>query len=355
MSEKKKRKRGIRPLAAILFLLILTGAILAAGSVLRKKQEAEFAANEADMPEVQINAVMEQIRAGNYGDIYETTQSINPTMDSREAYMERLTEIMTAEDPAGIQAEPVSIEENQRVYQLVNGDTLLGTLTLIRQGDEWKPAFPIRGNRSFRVEVPSGVTLTVNGQPVGQDHLVETGKEAANFFQTTDSSVIPFVDIYEFDGLLGEPALNQEEGYGMIRDVLSGDWLMGKTVTDEALKRKLIDAAELIAKYPAQDTALANVTAVSDTSSAWYKKYVTLQNYWFTAHNTMNITNETIEAIAQSDDTIAAQISFDYFADNGEVSRTWHCGYQLTFRKSGDDYLVCGTEISSLLNPAQPH
>ena len=69
----------------------------------------------------------------------------------------------------------------------------------------------------------------------------------------------------------------------------------------------------------------------------------------------MDITNQHCVAVQQSDDTIVSHIYFDYFADNGEVNRTWHCGYQLTFRKIGGAWKVCGTELCSLLNPAQPH
>ncbi len=350
-----KRKRGIRPLAALLFALITGAIVFFIGRMTVSNAEKKFAANESSMPEVQINAIMEEIGKGNYGDIFKTTQKLNPTLDSEETYIKRLTEILSYGEPDALAAEPVNIGEKERTYQLVNGDTLLGTLTLLNENGTWKPAFPIRGTKSYRVEVPQGITLTANGTPVGKELMKESGLEASNFFQITDSSIIPVVDIYEFDGLLGEPALNADEGYAMIQDVLSGNWLMGKEITDEELKKKLINAAEQIAMYPAQDTPLSSVAAVSDTNAAWYRKYVSLQNYWFTAHNKMELSNETCKAVAQSDDTIVAQIAFDYFADNGEVSRTWHCGYQLTFRKSGDEYLVCGTEISSLLNPAQPH
>ena len=350
-----KRRRGIRPLAALLFALIVGVVVFLLGRMRVSSAEKQFASYEADMPEVQIQSIMDNIKKGEYGDIFATTQKLSPSLDSEETYIARLTEILSTGDPENLSAEPVSLENDKRVYQLVNGDTLLGTLTLVNENGEWKPAFPIHGSGSYRVEVPQGITLKANGTPIGQEHLVESGKEASNFFQITDSSIIPTVDIYEFDGLLGEPALNKDEGYAMIKDVLSGNWLMGKEITDEELKKKLIYAAEQIAMYPAQDTPLSNVAAVSDTNAAWYRKYVSLQNYWFTAHDKMELSNETCKAVAQSDDTIVAQIAFDYFADNGEVNRTWHCGYQLTFRKVGDEYLVCGTEINSLLNPAQPH
>ena len=348
-------RRGLKPWIAVALPLIAAGAVIAVGAVSRNKQEAEFESYEATMPQVQLAKVMEQISAGDYDAMFEASQKLSPSLDSRETYVEAVKEILGNRDLSSITTETVSESDTERVYRLIDGDTLLGTLTLLNENGEWVPAFPLQGNKSYKVEVPSGLSLNVYGTPIGEEYLVSRGEEAANFFQVTDPSVIPYVDIYEFSGLLGEPALNSDEGYAMIQDVLSGDWLLGKEVKDEALLKELVQAAEYIAMYPAQDTPLSNVTAVSDTSSRWYQKYVTLQNYWFTAHNTMEITNESIKAVQQSDDTIVAHIAFDYYADNGEVHRTWHCGYQLTFRSLNGKYVVCGTEISSLLNPGQKY
>ena len=96
------------------------------------------AANESSMPEVQINAIMEEIGKGNYGDIFETTQKLNPTLDSEETYIKRLTEILSYGEPDALAAEPVNIGEKERTYQLVNGDTLLGTLTLLNENGTWQ-------------------------------------------------------------------------------------------------------------------------------------------------------------------------------------------------------------------------
>ena len=64
---------------------------------------------------------------------------------------------------------------------------------------------------------------------------------------------------------LAEPVVRRiEASVATVGDSL----LLGKEVTDEALLQELIHDAELIAEYPAMDTALANVTAISDTSSA---------------------------------------------------------------------------------------
>ena len=347
--------KGMRILPALLIPAVIAGGVWFAGNAYVKKQEETFASYEATMPETELKAVLAKLNQKDYSGMYEETMKISPSMDSEENYLARLQEIFADRDVTAMKTEVISETDTQREYRLIDGDTLLGNLLLVKEGDAWQPAMVLHGSQSYTVEVPSGLELKILGQPVGKEYCIETGKEAANFFQVTDPSVIPFVDIYEFKDLLGAPALNAEEGYSMIRDVLSDHWLLGKTVTDEELKKELIHAAELIAMYPAMDTALANVTAVSDTSAAWYKKYVTLQNYWFTAHNKMDITNQHCEAVQQSDDTIVSHIYFDYFADNGEVNRTWHCGYQLTFRNIGGVWKVCGTELCSLLNPAQPH
>ena len=348
-------KRGLKPIIAVLCPLLAAGAVYAAGAVQVKQAEARFQEMEETMPQVQLEKVLKQIQDGDYETMFAASQKLSPSLDLKEAYVERVTEILGNRDFTKLKTETVSETDSQREYRLIDGDTLLGTLTLLKEGDDWVPAFPLKGNKSYRVEVPAGMSLNVYGTPVGSEYLVETGKEAANFFQVTDPSIIPFVDIYEFDGLLGEPALNTDEGYAMIQDVLSGNWLMGKEITDQALLEELVNDAVLIAEYPAMDADINAVRSISDTSSRWYQKYVTLQNWWFTRHNTKEISNEQIKAVAQSDDTIVAHISFDYFADNGEVNRTWNVGYQLTFRKLNDKYVVCGTELDSRLNPGQKY
>lgn len=347
--------RGMKPITAVIFPLIAAGAVVAFGIAANKKAEENYRKQEALMPQVQLAEVLESIQGGDYETMFNASQKLSPSLDSKEAYVERLTEIFKDRDLTAITTETVSESADKREYRLIDGDTLLGTLTLLKEGDSWVPAFPLKGDKTYRVEVPSGLSLNVYGTPIGSEYCVKKGQEASNFFQVTDSSVIPYADIYEFDGLLGEPALNREEGYAMVQDVLSGNWLLGKEITDEALLKELVEDAKLIAEYPAKDTALGNVTAVSDTSSRWYQKYVTLQNWWFTSHDKMEITNEEIKAVAQSDDTIVAHISFDYYADNGEVNRTWNVGYQLTFRKINDRYVVCGTELDSRLNPRQKY
>ncbi|MBR2769735.1 MAG: hypothetical protein IKE16_09065 [Solobacterium sp.] len=347
--------KGIKILPALLIPAVIAGGVWFAGSRYVKQEEEKFASYEASMPEVELKEVLTKLNQKDYSGMYEASMKLSPSLDSEASYLKRLEEIFADRDVMAMTCDPVSESGDQREYRLIDGDTLLGNLVIVKQGDTWQPAMVLKGNESYTVEVPSRMELKIMDQPIGSEYLVESGKEAANFFQVTDPAVIPFVDIYQFDNLLGKPALNEAEGYSMIQDVLSKHWLLGKTVTDEDLKKKLINAAELIAEYPAMDTSLASVTAVSDTTSAWYKKYVTLQNYWFTAHNKMEISNEHCDAVQQSDDTIVSHIYFDYFADNGEVNRTWHVGYQLTFRNIGGEWKVCGTELCSLINPEQPH
>ena len=120
----------------------------------------------------------------------------------------------------------------------------------------------------------------------------------------------------------------------------------------EALKAEMIRDGELIASYPAQDASLGEVAAIALTSSSWYQRYTTLQNYWFTAHKVHEFSNEQVlRAAYQNDDTILAHVVFDYFADNGEVHRTWNIGYQMTFLNTAEGWKVAGMEINNELNP----
>ena len=348
-------KKGMKILPAILIPVLIGAAGWFVGNTYVKRAEMEFSSQEGNMPEVQLSKVLDRLNEKDYSGMYEASQSLEPTLDSKTAYLSRITEIFADRDFHAMHAEPLSIEEEKREYRLVDGDTCLGTLTLLKKEDGFQPAFPVHGSRSYTIEVPAGMSLRVGNTPVDASFCREKGVEPSNFFQVSDPSVIPLVDIYEITGVLDQPELNREEGYSMLQDVLSKNWLLGRTVTDEALKKELIEAAELIAQYPAMDTSLASVQAVSDTSSAWYRQYVTLQNYWFTAHSVKQFSNEHCDAVQQSDDTIVSHIYFDYFMDSGEYNRTWHVGYQLTFRKANDRWIVCGTELNSLLNPSQKH
>lgn len=202
----------------------------------------------------------------------------------------------------------------------------------------------------YTIEVPSGSTAALNGETLSGP--VETGVSASNFFQFTDTSWVPLVDVYEVKNISEEPELTiNGESYVLLKDAVSGHMLAGRPSSGSD-DPDWIEKAQLLSQYPSKEATVGQVGAVSLTSSSWYPFYTTLANTWFTDHSISNFSNQKVlNAVIQSDDTAVADIIFDYYADSGEYQRTWYIGYQLTFVKSNGTWLIGGVEVNNELNP----
>ena len=143
-----------------------------------------------------------------------------------------------------------------------------------------------------------------------------------------------------------------ESGYGTLKDVITSHILVGKTNEDSALKNTFISNSKTCAQFPAQEAGLGAVSGVVITDSEFYERVRTLQNNWFTAHGTSNFSNENaFQIIQQSEDTAVGYVTFDYYASNGEVSRTWNAGYQVSMMNVNGTWKIAGMGIDSRLNP----
>ena len=145
---------------------------------------------------------------------------------------------------------------------------------------------PLTGTKSYLVEVPAGTQLMSNGTAVSADRMVQSAVSASGFDGVYNTSLIPSVDIYQLDGLLGIPSLTDGSGtpYSLVEDVLTGNLIAGTAVQDDAVLNLIIADGETLASYPAKDVALSAVSTIADPSALWYQRYVTLQNTWFTPH-----------------------------------------------------------------------
>ncbi len=338
-----KRKK-IRTVPALLALLVTAALILVLGQLRVRQAAASFREEDAAMPGHATERLLAQLRGGDYHSLYEATMAIRPSMDAESAYTEMAGSII---EKWGSDA--LNVQCAEEACGLYAGDEYLAEIVLQETGNGWQAGLPLAGDRTAVVEVPAGEPLVIHGETVSRSLIIEENVPAANGFQFADESKVPRVDVYQLEGLLSEPAADD---LVLVQDPITGHYLAGRPVTDEELKKEMIRDGELIAGYPAQDNSLAEVAAIALTSSSWYQRYTTLQNYWFTAHRTHEFSNEQVlRAAYQNDDTIVAHVVFDYFADNGEVHRTWHIGYQMTFLNTADGWKVAGMEINNELNP----
>ncbi len=345
----------VNPFAAILAALVAGGAVFASGRVYVDRMAAGYAAAEAAMPETAMEDAVRLIAEKNYDSIYEATAALYPGYDTKETYTAVLEKVFSGTEGNTLRYVLTGGDEARRYYRIYAGDEPAADVELYNDGSGWKPAVALSGEKNYTLEVPHGAKVSIGGIELGPEQLVKENvywpvldeKKAA-----ADSSAT--CDIYYVEGLLGEPAVTIA-GSGateVLKDAMTGDLVAGEAVTDKAIRQKIIDYAELIAKYPAQEASAGAVGSIAVTNSYWYQRYVTLQNYWFTSHANSSFTNqEVLNCIKLADDLIESQVIFDYYADNGEVNRTWYIGYQMTLRNTGGDWKVAGISINNELNP----
>lgn len=345
--------KKIRPVNAVITLLAIAAGGFAAGRIWISKQDFTAPEEPADKAAMAMQQLTEHLAQGNYDGLYDSWKANDTVIDSQESYENALkNKLGDAADLTWIETDNYSDEHPQ--YVLNNGSENLVMVDLVQSGDSFVPVIPLHGSKTVRIEVPRDMTIYAGGSQIDSSHIVESDVLASNFRQMNDDSYVPEVDIYELDGLLDEPALQDADSneLSVVKDVISEDLLVGEAIDDEDLKQTIIDAATAMAAFPAQDGSLSAVAAYADPAAGWYYRYSSLPNYWFYPHSVYEFSNQDVIAItSQSEDTAVAHVVFDYFADGGDYSRTWHVGYQLTMHQLNGSWYVASTAIDNELNP----
>ncbi len=353
MSRKKIKPAAAWISAGICFALslFLTASL--------QKTDFSSAADSSDQNQTgsaveTVQSFLTQVESGDYTGLFEAAQHIHSSMDSEAAYDAALKNKFEDADFSTITIQNAGSDSGRMIYVLQSGDTSYGQVEVYEDGDTMKAGYPLIGSETYTVEVPSGTVLYSNGTQVDSSLLKESGVTPANF-ENVSGSFIPQADVYELSGLLGFPALSLESGQELtvMQDPITGHLLAGMPA-DDSLNDYILDAAERLAAYPAQDGSVSSVSEVSDTSQLWYQRYITLQNLWFTEHETSSFSDgQVLGVMKQSDDTMTAQVIFSYYAKNSSrvLERTWYIGYQLTFADEDGTWRICSTAINNELNP----
>lgn len=346
------KHRGLKPFAALLLILLVGLLSFFVSRMLFQQQVGDLEALEATNPQKVADAFFAQIKQRDFTGVFDQTIKEYPINGNEEAYVAKLNDVLD-----GVEAEQLTLKQlSEDTYGIYDGTTLLMRFIMQEENESYHMAIPMRGNETVTLEIPTHIQPYLNRQPVETSYRIQQNKEASNFLSTTLEDVIVHVDEYEIDNCIGMPELTDASGNPLtyVQDAITGHYLVGKEVKESGVEERFLECAKRLAMYPAQDIGLGSVQEVCIPSSIWYQRYVTLQNYWFTGHDVMKFSNEAVTKMTQqSDDTIVADVIFDYFADNGEVSRTWYIGYQMTFLKQDGQWMVLDMEINNELNPRQ--
>ncbi|NCB33522.1 MAG: hypothetical protein EOM64_06525 [Erysipelotrichia bacterium] len=336
-------------------IIAVAAAGIGGGYFYVSQAQKQFSEEESEMPESAISTYLENIRTRSYDQIYQDSLIIAPHLNSESDYVAKLEEIYSGISISSIEYAPDNTDTSK--YRLYSNKKYLSTLDLVKASDgRWLASTEFSGDQNYTVEVPTGLGIEVNGLPVDSSYMTAENTVASNFTQITNQSNAPHVDTYTFKNLLGKPeiAVTGNSSYTTLQDVLSDTLFIGKVSNEADLATQFTNAAVTLASYPTRDGSLGDIANICITDSEFYSRLSSLQNTWFSDHGTSSFSNVTAsDIIQQSDDTMVGYVTFDYYAANSEVDRTWHGGYQLSFMRVNGAWKLAGMGIDNELNPAK--
>ena len=351
-----KEKKGLSPILGIIIVLLVGALGIAAGNMYIANAREGFLEEEKDYPESAISLYLEHIRNKDFDGIYEDSLVIAPHINSKEDYVNKLQEIYQDVDIDRVVFAPVDSDDRNLKYVLAYDNKYVATVELMKSKDNvWLASTIFSGDNEYTVEVPTGLKVKINGIEIGKEYMMDKNVVASNYLGMKYPESAPHVDRYLLSNLLGAPqieVMNTSKKYGTLVDVVNGIIYVGEVVNDQELENVFIEDAKICAMLPAQETGLGNVAAISVIASDWYDRISTMQNFWFTGHGVSYFSNEkAFNIIKQSDDSMVGFVTFDYYASNGEVERTWNCGYQISFIQEYGYWKIAGMGVDTTLNP----
>ena len=334
--------------ALALILILLCGGVCAGGSYLMiNNAKKDIAQKEAEMPESALSMYLQQVKNNDFDGAYEISQQIDPHLNSKEAYVAEMQKIYENVDVNNVVFNQ-NADGNYDIYQDYN---YISTVKLIKSNDgTWMASTLFSGDNSYKIEVPAGERLLANGQDVSS-YKIASDVVASNFSGMSDKSSAPKVDIYELDNLLEMPTFTVEgKDYGLIKDVLSeNNYYMGTKSTNADLMGVYTKCATTLASYASNDNSWGAVDVELDHGTNFYDRLRTMDTQWYTTHHIAQFSNVPCgEIIQQSDDTMIANVTFDYFVAQGSTyERDYHGGFQITFMNKGGSWKIEGFGIDN--------
>lgn len=349
-----KRKKGIKASAGITILVLVLLICIGTATAFVLFTKTNLAKQEAKLPESAISLYLKQIKNNDFNGIYENSLLIDPHLNSKEDYDQAIKNIYD-----GVSLDKLIYQEEKSasddlLYGLYDGNVKVAVIKLVKGTDgKWLASTVFQGDHSSIVEAPAGVTFKVNGVEVTNDYISNKNVTATNFSGLDDQSDAPKVVRYELNNLISEPVITTDNsGYTTIKDALSNTYFIGKETTDSDLEDTIINAGKTVARYPTKDGTLGAIGAITITGSDFYDRIKTMDNQWYAAHGTSQFSNEEVLSIVQQDEnSMIANVIFDYYIASGSTSKEYHIGYQISFLNVRGTWKIAGFAIDNEMNP----
>lgn len=334
----------------LLSVILSLGVIASLG--IFSRNTVEVSAEESD-PAALIQEYLEKVVNAEYEDVYNESFSVQMHLNDLDSYEKALFGVY--HDAEAIQYKLYAEDEYSKLFHLYKDTVRICDLKMQKQGDgSWALATVFNDQKDYILEVPVGMTVSVNGSEMKDQYLIESNVPASNYLGLGNTANAPKVNRYRINSMIDIPRVTSDgKECALMEDVTSNTIYVGTdATTDKDLANTIIQYAVTCAKFPAQEAGVGAVSAVSVTDSQWYRRVSGVQNNWFTSHGTSKFSNEEVlKIVKQSDTSAIANVVFDYYASNGVVDRTWNCGYQMTLINTGGVWKIAGMGIDSSLNP----
>ena len=179
----------IKTWLGLVIVFLLAAGLGFCGKSYVDNAKKEFAEAEAALPESAISAYFGHIRDKDFDGIYEDSMIVSPHINSKEDYIAKLQEIYQGVDTSKIEYTGLDNTDGSKDYKLYYDKKFLATLKLIKAADgSWKASTIFAGDKSYVIEVPTGLTITANGVPVTEEYLVNSEAVASNFTGNGDAT-----------------------------------------------------------------------------------------------------------------------------------------------------------------------
>lgn len=345
-----RKRKGINPPFAVGILAIVFIFCFGFGFFFLKIQNASLEKLEANMLESAISQYLKQIKNNDFDTIYENSLIISPHLNSKEDYISTLKNIYGETDLSDLTY--VKNPASEDLYQIIENDKLIAELQLINKDNKWIANTIFKGDNNYVIQIPENIDLIINDIKVDDSYISQKKVTANNFNGLDDTGNAPEVNTYEIKNLISEPDITLDNNYDIIKDVISNYYYVGVKTEDADLINTVANAAEILAKYPTKDSLFSAVSGITIKNSDFYRRISSLDNQWYAAHGTATISNLNVsKIIKQSDNTMIANVSLDFYVASSSASKTYNIGYQITFMEVNGNWKIAGFAIDNDLNP----
>ncbi len=354
MAAKQKKRR--KPKKRIFYPLYWSIVILCAAVIvlLLRGLWKIMEDYEASMPKYVAQEVEKIFTERDFETLYrhdDLTLCKDEGMEAYISYMERLT--------AGYDItcqEKFSADSNEKVYQVKYGNHKLAVFTLCKSGEVSKYGNKlwmlkeIRSSviqpQSYRITVPEDSVVYADGQPLGEDEIVERGIEVSDGY-LPDGYEHTLWQTYSVTRCLSYPQFEVKDSRGRMQRIIPGesdslsvivnydDEMRGEAEEDVAA------AAKAFAMFTSGDRTVRQVMEYVGKDSKAAKYIAGFDDSWVIPHKAVEFHNLRTEHYVQYDsNTFSCDVYFDYHIVYRSGTEVYPTGYTFFFTEQDGKWVI---------------